>query len=97
MKNFHSVLLLAFVSFFLVQCKNETKAESTVSSKNTVRYAKGFSIQNYDGYSIVTVKNPWPKASKTYTYVLQEKDGIIPDSLKQNLIIPIPIQTIVVT
>lgn len=97
MKNVHSVLLLAFVSFFLVQCRNETKAESTVSSKNTVRYAKGFSIQNYDGYSIVTVKNPWPKASKTYTYILQEKDGIIPDSLKQNLIIPIPIQTIVVT
>lgn len=97
MKNFYSVLLLALVSFFLVQCKNETKVTSTVSSKNTVRYAKGFSIQNYDGYSIVTVKNPWPKASKTYTYVLQEKNGIIPDSLKQSLIIPIPIQTIVVT
>jgi iron complex transport system substrate-binding protein len=62
-----------------------------------VRYAKGFSIQNYDGYSVVKVKNPWPKATKTYTYILKEKNGIVPDSLRQNLIIPVPIKTIVVT
>jgi len=97
MKNFLTVIFLVFLSFSLVQCKTETKSDALDSSVKTVRYAHGFSIENYKGYSIVTVKNPWPKASKTYTYILREKDAIIPDSLQQNLIIPIPIKTIVVT
>lgn len=97
MKKFCKVLVLTLVSILLVQCKTETKSETTISSQNTVHYAKGFSIENYKGYSVVTVKNPWPKATKTYTYILKEKEGIIPDSLKQNLIIAVPIKTIVVT
>ena len=97
MKTFCNALFLVILSFSLVECKNESKPNVIISAKNEVRYAKGFSIQNYDGYSVVTVKNPWPKATKTYTYILKEKKGIVPDSLKQNLIIPVPIKTIVVT
>ena len=97
MRFFCSVIVSALLTVLLVQCKTEPKSETAIYSSNTVRYAKGFSIQNYKGYSVVTVKNPWPNASKTYTYILKEKKGIVPDSLKQNLIIPIPIQTIVVT
>jgi iron complex transport system substrate-binding protein len=97
MKTFFNALFLVILSFSLVECKNESKPNAIISAKNEVRYAKGFSIQNYDGYSVVKVKNPWPKATKTYTYILKEKNGIVPDSLKQNLIIPIPIKTIVVT
>ena len=97
MKTFCNALFLVILSFSLVECKNESKPNVIISAKNEVRYAKGFSIQNYDGYSVVKVKNPWPKATKTYTYILKEKKGIVPDSLKQNLIIPVPIKTIVVT
>ena len=97
MKTFCNALFLVILSFSLVECKNESKPNVIISAKNEVRYAKGFSIQNYDGYSVVKVKNAWPKATKTYIYILKEKNGIVPDSLKQNLIIPVPIKTIVVT
>ena len=97
MKTFCNALFLVILSFSLVECKNESKPNVIISAKNEVRYAKGFSIQNYDGYSVVKVKNPWPKATKTYTYILKEKNGIVPDSLRQNLIISVPIKTIVVT
>ncbi len=97
MRFFTRAFVLAFISVLCLQCKTETKNENIISSENTVKYAKGFSIQNYKGYSIVTVKNPWPKATKTYTYILKEQEGVIPDSLKQKLIIPIPVKTIVVT
>ena len=97
MKTFCNALFLVILSFSLVECKNESKPNVIISAKNEVRYAKGFSIQNYNGYSVVKVKNPWPKATKTYTYILKEKNGTIPDSLKQNTIIPVPIKTIVVT
>jgi iron complex transport system substrate-binding protein len=97
MKTFCNALFLVILSFSFVECKNESKPNIIISAKNEVRYAKGFSIQNYNGYSVVTVKNPWPKATKTYTYILKEKNGTVPDSLKQNTIISVPIKTIVVT
>lgn len=97
MKTFYNITLLTFVSLLTVQCKNETNSGPIVSSENTVQYAKGFSIQNYDGYSVVTVQNPWPKATKTYKYILKEKNGIVPDSLRQNTIIAVPVKSIVVT
>ncbi len=89
---------LLFVFATCIQCKqNETATAPTQDNKNQIQYAKGFSIENYEGYSIVTVKNPWPKASKTYRYILKEENGIVPDSLQKNPIIAVPIKSIVVT
>jgi iron complex transport system substrate-binding protein len=96
MPTFRFILPLLFL-FIFVQCKQETKAQSEITTTNTVKYAKGFSIENYSNYSIVTVRNPWPKASKSYQYILKNKNGIIPDSLKNNIVINIPVQSIVVT
>ena len=98
MKFTRITILIFFVLVSCIQCKqNSISDKETAESKNQIHYAKGFSIVNYNGYSIVTVKNPWPKATKTYRYILKEKNGIIPDSLKQNPVISVPIQTIVVT
>jgi iron complex transport system substrate-binding protein len=97
MKSVSIFLSLLLSSLLFVQCKKEEISKVNEVSVETVKYAKGFSIVNHNGYSIVTVKNPWPKATKTYTYILKEKEGIIPDSLKQNPIINVPINTIVVT
>lgn len=97
MKSNTSKIIVSFFVISLLGCKKEIKSETTIASGNTVRYAKGFSIENYNGYSVVTVKNPWPKATKTYRYILKEKNGIVPDSLKQNNIISVPIKKIVVT
>ena len=97
MKPSRYFLQLLFICLLFIQCKEETKVVKSISSKNTVKYAKGFSIENYNGFSIVTVKNPWPNATKTYTYILKEKKGKVPDSLTKNPIINVPIKRIVVT
>jgi iron complex transport system substrate-binding protein len=97
MKSITAKIIVSFFVISLLGCKKEIKSENVISSGNTIRYAKGFSIENYNGYSVVTVKNPWPNASKTYRYILKEINGIVPDSLKQNTIIAVPIKTIVVT
>lgn len=91
-------LLLSFsIFFFFIQCKQKENTTIFDSNLNTVKYAKGFSIVNYEGYSVVKVSNPWPNANKTYTYILKERKGKLPDSLKKHSIISVPIQTIVVT
>ena len=92
----HIILLLIAFST-LVQCKQKAENTTKISSENTVKYAKGFSIENYEGYTIITVKNPWPKASKTYKYILKEKNEIVPDSLNSLIKINTPIKKIVVT
>ncbi len=91
------LFLLLLFSIVCIQCKHETNSTTTVISSNDVKYAKGFSIKNYEGYSIVNVSNPWPKANKTYTYILKEKNANVPDSLSKNTIILVPIKRIVVT
>lgn len=90
-------LILLVFSFWSCQKTNENANIKNATAKNQIQYAKGLSIFKYNGFSIVKVTNPWPKATKEYTYILQEKNGIIPDSLKQFTTIPVPVQSIVVT
>ena len=96
---FRKIALLLF-TLFLISCKqnNDTsKAEKSVATENQIHYAKGLSIYKYDGFTVIKVSNPWPNANKEYTYILQEKNGIIPDSLQQFDKISVPIKNIVVT
>lgn len=91
-----ALYFLVFLAF--IQCKQETKKETPIaSSNNSIHYAKGLEIYKHQGFSIVKITNPWPDAKENFTYILQEKNGIIPDSLKQFTVIPIPIKSIVVT
>lgn len=90
------ILLLAIVCLF-VQCKKEAPSKLASVVSNEIKYAKGFTLENYEGYSVVTVNNPWPKSSKTYTYILKKENAKVPDSLQNTTTINVPIKTIVVT
>jgi len=92
-------LSLLLVLFILFGCKNQeaTEQHENTAVKNEIQYAKGFEIYKYDGFSILKVTQPWPNATKAFTYVLKEKNTIVPDSLKQFTTVTIPIQSIVVT
>ncbi|GEP52023.1 ABC transporter substrate-binding protein [Flavobacterium noncentrifugens] len=99
MKHFFLKSILIFLLVLFGGCKkNETvSTDKNQAVANEIYYAKGLSIYKYDGFSVVKVSNPWPKANKDYTYVLQQKGAGIPDSLKQNTIIQVPIKNIIVT
>lgn len=97
MLRFFKIIPSLLFVFTFVQCKKESESKTKLVPKNEVNYAKGFSIIHYEGYSVVKVSNPWPKANNTYTYILKEKNGRIPDSLKRFTTITVPLKTIVVT
>lgn len=88
-----------FLLISLIGCKRDTdiKTPEKPVAHNEIRHAKGLAIYKYDGYSIVKITNPWPKATKEYTYILQQKNVVVPDNLKAYPMIPVPIKTIVVT
>ena len=99
MKSNFLLVLACSVLLFLLGCKqiNEKNSAPFSASANSVKYAKGLEIYKYDGYSVMKITKPWPEATTGFTYILKEKNGIIPDSLKQFTVISVPIQSIVVT
>ncbi|OAB28857.1 iron complex transport system substrate-binding protein [Flavobacterium fryxellicola] len=94
---FKITLFLILLSFYGCQQNNSNSNATLASQKNEIQFAKGLEIYKYKGYSIVIITNPWPNAKENFTYVLQEKNGIVPDSLKKFNTIQIPIKSIVVT
>lgn len=98
MKSFQNSLLCFLVFMSFTQCKEAPKKENTLAvSKNSIQYAKGLELYIHQGFSILKITKPWPDAAASFTYILQEKNGIIPDSLNKFPVIPIPIKSIVVT
>ena len=97
MKNAYYIFL--FVVLAISGCKNDTQAtlQKTAPAVNAIKHAQGLKIYRYDGYTVVKVTNPWPDAKEGFTYVMQKKGGIVPDSLKQYTTIQVPLKTVVVT
>jgi iron complex transport system substrate-binding protein len=91
------ILFLAIIPFIGCKKSSENSKNSLSNFENSIHYAKGLEIYKHQGFSIVKITNPWPEAKESFTYILQEKNGIIPDSLKQFTIIQVPIKSIVVT
>ncbi|WP_294960630.1 ABC transporter substrate-binding protein [uncultured Flavobacterium sp.] len=99
MKYFFHKLPVVFLLFIVIGCKNN-EAQDVVKStaaKESIEFASGLSIVKNEGYSIVNVVNPWPNAKEKFTYILEEKDAQIPDSLKKYPAIKVPLESVVVT
>ena len=98
MKIIFSRLIAIVLLIACIACGDKSpKTEKQPDAKNYIRHAKGLTIKKFDGYSVVEVLSPWPNSSKSFTYILKQKNGIIPDSLASNSIINVPIQTMIAT
>lgn len=91
------ILFLVLIPFIGCKKSSENSKNTLTNFENSIHYAKGLEIYKNQGFSIVKITNPWPKVKEAFTYILQEKNGIVPDSLRQFPTISIPIQSIVVT
>lgn len=92
-----------FALILLYNCKEQPKNTSSKTPTHAkaetveISYAEGFSITNFEDFKIVKVNSPWPKAEKELTYVLAEKNVLLPDTLQFDQKVTIPIKKIVVT
>ena len=50
-----------------------------------MKYAEGFSIHKYEGFSIVKVSNAYPESQETFTYILHKKGVIIFHGYQSNI------------
>ncbi len=95
-------ILFIFCSF--LNCKENkstpTKLPSVDTDTLSISYAKGFSVINFQDYSVLEISNPWPKAEKTYRYALIPKEKAAIFTLNADEfdgMLLTPIETIVVT
>lgn len=97
MKNKQSLIYLFLSAIIFIGCKKNQEHKELLFLDNQITYAKGFELYKYDGFSVLKVKNPWPNANKTFTYILQKNNAVIPDNLQQYKKIQVPIKTVVAT
>ena len=82
-------------------CKSEPKkqlGQTSNGEKLNLKYATGFSVENFGEYSVLEIKNPWPKAEKTYKYALIPKENLAAITLNKDEfegILTIPVEKIV--
>ena len=72
------IILILFSALLFFSCKDIQNSPSIVQEKNItqeVKYAEGFSINTKEGYTIISISNPWPGADQTFDYLLEHKDS----------------------
>ena len=73
---FHKYILLFL---FVTACKSDKKEEilpNPEAKQLKLKYAEGFSVTEYEGYKVLTISKPWPKAKKQYKYLLTSSEQL---------------------
>jgi len=73
------VFFILIFTVLVYSCANVEKDKSSDKIKKTanIKYAKGFNIEYFDDYKLITLFNPWDNYSVYYKYKLYYKDTIL--------------------
>lgn len=100
MRLYSHILLLFFFGIFF-SCKTEKDRKEIAATPEgkeiPIKYASGLSITDFGKYRIITVKDPWPNAERSFKYLLAEENAEIPEGLEYDQKIKVPVEKIVVT
>jgi iron complex transport system substrate-binding protein len=90
------VLWISFI-FLAAACTQPGKRLSTAKSdSDTIRYAKGFTVERHDGYIAVEIIDPWNATQLLQRYLLLDKDRPAPANLPEGTILKTPLRNIAV-
>ncbi len=97
MRNFKKSLLLYISVLFLllvaIMCScTPSPIVKESDSVDTLQYAKWLKIEQCEGYSLVTVVNPWQPALPLQRYVLVSRSVPVPASLPEATVVRTPIE-----
>ena len=63
-----------------------------------MRYARGFDIEDHSKYKLIHVYNPWQNLKgKSITYLLYSGESALPESVKYDVAIPVPVSRVICT
>lgn len=74
----------------------QSPAGSQSLSSDTIRYARGFTIQHFDDYTSVELRDPWDSTRILQRYLLVDKSRTVPAGLPKGTVVRTPVKNIVV-
>ena len=86
--------VIIFLSLIFLSCSNKKEQKKEQGTKANIQYAHGFSINYFNDYTEVTVKNPWDTTKILHNYILVDKTKPQPKNLPEGTIIKIPVENI---
>jgi iron complex transport system substrate-binding protein len=95
-------LILLAVIFLFISCKkksdkiNENIASEQRISSGEIKYAQGFTIEYFEGFKLLTIKNPWQGAEEVeFRYALTDNIDSLPDLPDDVILVKTPVSKIV--
>ena len=93
---------MKLLTSFLLLCltlscnmRQSSHSENSLSS-DTIRYAQGFTVHHFDGYTAVEVRDPWDSTRLLQRYLLVDRDRPVPENLPKGTVVQVPAQNVVV-
>lgn len=97
MKRFAAATLVFGVLVLLTGCTPTSQNTSDYTYADSLKYARGFSIQREGRIIKLTVNRPYPGATQSYTYLLVPKGESAPAHAADTQVIEIPLTRIACT
>ena len=66
--------------------RQSSHSEESLSS-DTIRYAQGFTVHHFDGYTAVEVSDPWDSTRLLQRYLLVDRERPVPGNLPKGTVV----------
>jgi iron complex transport system substrate-binding protein len=88
------------VLIVVISCKGPLSQSGVQKNNNNIRidvkYARGFSIDDFGEYKLLNVYNPWQNLEgEKVSYLLYPRGTELPDSVKYNVAVPVPVRRVI--
>lgn len=92
------LLILLGFAFWMVACTPSGKQTSSKEalSSDSIQYAQGFTVQRFDTYIMVEVRDPWDSTRLLQRYLLVDRTKSVPGGLPKGTIVKVPVKDIVI-
>ncbi len=92
------LLILLGFAFWMVACTPSGKQTSSKEalSSDSIQYAQGFTVQRFDTYIMVEVRDPWDSTRLLQRYLLVDRTKSVPGGLPKGTIVKVPVKGSVV-
>ena len=92
------LLILLGFAFWMVACTPSGKQTSSKEalSSDSIQYAQRFTVQRFDTYIMVEVRDPWDSTRLLQRYLLVDRTKSVPGGLPKGTIVKVPVKDIVV-
>jgi len=86
------------IIFLVCGCsgRNGAVTDGLDGQRDTLSYARGFSVTHCEGYDVVSVRDPWDTLKTRHTYILIDRTKEKPEDLPDGTVIRVPVERAVI-